>query len=285
VSSGGSLYRKLIAAVLTRLFRVRYVVHVHSGGFEQWVTGSPIHRWTARRLFSNAAAVLVLADRWRGMAARLGSRRTVVVHNSLREARWRELAAVGEARRETRQRAGSRVLLYYGRWSSTKGTDVLARAVQRLIEDCSAPFELRIFGNGDRDWLEREFDGVNGTMRMGGWLEDHRKASELGEADVFVYPSRVEGFGQTLLEVMAAEVPIVATDVGAIPEVLAGYPQARLVAPENPDALADALRDVVEDRWPPPSSPGTTDAMERFTTERVLTALVRTYDEVASEAR
>jgi glycosyltransferase involved in cell wall biosynthesis len=284
VSSGGSMYRKLIAGVITRAFGVPYLVHIHSGGFEQWAMSSRIHRGFARRLLAGAAAVLVLADRWRRMADRLGARRTIVLHNTLRKARWREFASVGGARRQERPRAGSPVLLYYGRWSSTKGMDILATALRRLGRHCSTPFEMRIFGNGDRDWMLREFDGMNGTMRMDGWLEDHRKPHELGDADVFVYPSRVEGFGQTLLEVMAAEVPIVASDVGGIPEVLEGYPQARLVPADSPDDLAKALQDAVEGRWPPPDQPTTTKDTERFLTERAITRLMHTYDEIVSES-
>jgi len=284
VSTGGSMYRKLIAAALARLFGVPYVVHVHSGGFEQWAAGRGVHRWFARRLFSHAAAVIVLANRWQQMAERLGARRTVVLYNSLRESRWRELATVGQGRRGGASRTGSPVLLYYGRWASTKGMDTLARAIRSLVSDGSSSFEMRIFGNGDRDWLLREFDSLNGTMRIGGWLNGERKDVELVEADVFVYPSRVEGFGQTLLEVMAAGVPIIASDVGGIPEVLEGYHPARLVPPENPDELAAALRDVIEGQWPSPDSPASADVVERFVTERVVTRLERTYDEIVAES-
>jgi glycosyltransferase involved in cell wall biosynthesis len=79
-------------------------------------------------------------------------------------------------------------------------------------------------------------------------------------------------------------VPIIASDVGGIPEVLEGYPRARLVAPENPDELAAALRDVVDGKWPPPDPPAATEGMERFVTERVVTRLVQTYDETLSES-
>jgi glycosyltransferase involved in cell wall biosynthesis len=285
LSGRGSMYRKLIAGVFARAFGVPYIVHVHSGAFEQWVNSSRIHRWFACRLFSHAAAVLVLAKRWRKMAEGLGARKTVVLYNSLRESRWRELATIGNGRGTAASRSASPVMLYYGRWSSSKGIDTLARALRRLVSDGSSSFEMRIFGNGDRDWLLREFDNLDGTMRIGGWLEGERKDTELGEANVFVYPSRVEGFGQTLLEVMAAEVPIIASDVGGIPEVLEGYRPARLVAPESPDELAAALRDVIEGRWPPTDSPTSTNGIDRFVTERVVSRLERAYDEILAESK
>jgi glycosyltransferase involved in cell wall biosynthesis len=65
--------------------------------------------------------------------------------------------------------------------------------------------------------------------------------------DALVLSSRTEGVPMVILEAMSAGVPLVAPAVGGIPDVLTGR-EALLVPPERPDALAAAIRSVVEDR-------------------------------------
>lgn len=86
-------------------------------------------------------------------------------------------------------------------------------------------------------WAER-------IVRLG-WVEEADRAALLGGAAVYAYPSLYEGFGFPPLEAMRAGVPVVATTVGSLPEVCGDG--ADLVPPGDPDALAEALRAVLQD--------------------------------------
>jgi glycosyltransferase involved in cell wall biosynthesis len=77
------------------------------------------------------------------------------------------------------------------------------------------------------------------------WVDDATKASLLRGASVLAYPSRDEGFGFPALEAMSVGVPVVASAVGGIPEVVGDA--ALLVPAGDAGALADALRTAVED--------------------------------------
>lgn len=78
-----------------------------------------------------------------------------------------------------------------------------------------------------------------------GYVDDDRLQSLLAGATVLAFPSVYEGFGFPPLEAMAAGVPVVATSVGAVPEVVGDA--GLLVAPGDADALADALGRVLDD--------------------------------------
>jgi glycosyltransferase involved in cell wall biosynthesis len=67
------------------------------------------------------------------------------------------------------------------------------------------------------------------------------------EADVFAFPTWREGFPNVVLEAMAAGLPLVATPVGAIPDVVREGDEALLVPARDPDALAAALQRLVSD--------------------------------------
>ena len=86
-----------------------------------------------------------------------------------------------------------------------------------------------------------------------GWVTDADRATLLQRAEVLVYPSRYEGFGLPPLEAMATGTPVVATDAGALPEVLGDAATTVSAAalshdrPEGIRALADAIDEVLDD--------------------------------------
>jgi glycosyltransferase involved in cell wall biosynthesis len=137
-------------------------------------------------------------------------------------------------------------LLTVGAIIPRKGHDVLIDAL-RLIRDL--PFSARIVGNEHRapattDALKAAIAraGLMPRVILTGEVED--VDAEYANADIFVLPSRYEGYGMVFGEALAHGLPIVATDAGAIPGVVpadAGI----LVSPDDPAALAAALRDLI----------------------------------------
>jgi glycosyltransferase involved in cell wall biosynthesis len=72
-------------------------------------------------------------------------------------------------------------------------------------------------------------------------------AAVLRRADLLVHPARWEGFGLALLEAMLCSLPVVATRVSSIPEIVADGETGLLVPPDDPDALGDALGRLLAD--------------------------------------
>jgi glycosyltransferase involved in cell wall biosynthesis len=107
-----------------------------------------------------------------------------------------------------------------------------------------------------RDWGERPALealarglGVSDSVRWLGHLDDPAAYRHVfRRARLFVLPSEYEAFGLVLLEAMASGIPIVATAVGGVPEVLEDGRAGALVPYGDPAALADAIRGLVRDR-------------------------------------
>jgi glycosyltransferase involved in cell wall biosynthesis len=110
---------------------------------------------------------------------------------------------------------------------------------------------VRLVLAGAEGWGTDELDAAlarspaaDRVVRLG-WVDDEARASLLAGASALAYPSRYEGFGLPPLEAMAAGAPVVATAVGAVPEVVGDA--ALLVPPADAGALAEALRSVLLD--------------------------------------
>lgn len=133
---------------------------------------------------------------------------------------------------------------WVGRLTHEKGGDVLVDAVATLDD---LPLHVAVVGDGrDRPALEERARDRGAHARIT-WHGRLPEASRLfGAFDLFVLSSRTEGTPMVLFEAMAAGVPIVATAVGGVPDVVSAR-EAVLVPPDDPAALGRAIRAVVGD--------------------------------------
>ena len=141
---------------------------------------------------------------------------------------------------------GQRLVVGVGRLDPQKGFDILIEAAARL--DGEPRPLIVICGEGpDRPDLEKRIAtlGVAPAVRLLGNRRDAKAV--IAAADVFCMPSRWEGSPLALHEALSAGRPVVATATGGIPELLAFGEAGLLVSPEDPSALAAALRHLLVD--------------------------------------
>lgn len=169
--------------------------------------------------------------------------------------------------------------LFVGRLVDTKGLDVLLDALPRAPD-----VRLVVVGKGPRlGFLQRRARdrGVADRVRFAGFVSAEEKERLMAGARLVAHPARWEGLGHALAEAMLHGKPVVATDVGGIPEVVG--PGGVLVPPEDPRALADALRGL----WADAGLREALGAKARahaatFTWERCVALTERAYREAAA---
>lgn len=134
------------------------------------------------------------------------------------------------------------VLLAVSRLTEQKGLDVAIRAVAQLHE----PAVLVVLGEGpERERLAALARELGVDLRLPGRVGD--VAAWYRRADLLVHPARWEGFGLALLEAMLAGLPVVASRVSAIPEIVVHGETGLLVPPDDALALSDAIARVLRE--------------------------------------
>jgi glycosyltransferase involved in cell wall biosynthesis len=194
------------------------------------------------------------------------------------------IADSSEARRRLSLPANGVVVGWIGRLIPIKGADVFLRAVAQLT---ALPMTVSIIGDGsERPRLEElaRAEGISDRVRFHGTVP--HAARYMSAFDVFALSSRSEGTPVTLLEAMAARVPLVVTGVGGIPDVV-GPAEAIVVSSEDAGALAQAIHSVIQN---PAAATGRAEAAarrlhENFGIERWIDAHDRVYNLIASNRR
>lgn len=163
------------------------------------------------------------------------------------------------------------LLLSVASFKPYKGLPVLIDACARLAST-GVDFRCQIIGDGpQRRQIEESIAGkkLGGRVQLLGNLPQHEVALRMRDATVLVLPSvvapdgQMEGIPVALMEAMAAQLPVVASSLSGIPELVEHGGMGLLVEPGNPEALAEAIRQILSD-------PEQAEKMGRRGRERVL---------------
>ena len=166
-----------------------------------------------------------------------------------------------------------------GRLEEQKGFDILLRSLTELPDVTAV-----VVGDGSGRQGLIEFSeslGISDRVVFPGWSD--RARDHLTTFDVFVLPSRGEALPLSILEAMFAGLPVVAADVGGIGEAVVDGETGSLVPPNDPIALAGAIRELLADpaRRRDMGRRARDRAHQRFTAEAMAAQFEVLYDELA----
>jgi glycosyltransferase involved in cell wall biosynthesis len=238
-----------------------------------------VYNWIDRRLVARADRIVVMSQAQLAGFDHLGDR-VRLVHNAVLTSAIRD----GAADRLSLPESPRPVLGVIGRLSAEKGIDVLLRAVA-LLRDRGVNASLLVAGDGpERNALMRLRDDLGLTDSVHFLGPVHPIAALYPHLDVVVLSSRTEGLPNVLLEALAADRAVVATRVGAIPEVLSEPDAGALVEPDSVNDLADAIIRALSRLDDPRAREARRRAVDAFSLDRRAEAHVALYRELVGAA-
>jgi len=202
------------------------------------------------------------------------------------EYKWLSDEDISRARQRLRKElnlpADAQLLGMACRLVEQKGIPYALEALRRIRSDFPRA-QLVIAGDGEQADDLRRLASRLGVADRVCWLGWRGDAADLMAAfDVFLLPSLREGFGLVLLEAMSRRLPIVASRVGAIPEIVIDGETGILVEPRNADELATAITRLLNDRALRKYMGllGAARLEERFSVERMISGTIAVYEKV-----
>jgi glycosyltransferase involved in cell wall biosynthesis len=239
MSTGMSFWRKLLFACPTLLAGVPVILHLHGADFAAFHRdGGMLRKWAMRALFDRAAAIIVLSKSWQRWAQRLSRNPLIVpIFNPVVVP-----AAGGALPREPAS------ILFLGQLGSRKGAYELLQAAALLVAR-HPRLRLRMAGDGEVEEVRAAAGhlGLGAHVEVLEWVAGARKSALLASASVYALPSYCEALPMSVLEAMAAGLPVVCTPVGGIPEAVTDGVEGAIVAPGDVAALAAALDMLLSD--------------------------------------
>jgi glycosyltransferase involved in cell wall biosynthesis len=262
-ASSGIAAMKLRAACLLDAVTARPVVRFHA-------VSEHVAEVMARRLHLRRSRVEVVP---RGRDPQLLGRRT-------EERRARARAGLGVGYDE-------RIVLAAGRHEVQKGLDTLVLALPAILQAVPGARLLVAGREGAQTRQLRALIDRLGVQQAVQLLGARRDVYDLlCAADVFAFPTRWEGMPGAILEAMALQAPIVASDVPPVREAVADGTTARLVPPDQPEALARAVIDTLQQPVAAAARAAAAQAefQARFTVGRAADGMVAFYRKALSAA-
>jgi len=282
---GVSFFKQSIAMVLARALGARVVLAPHCS-YATLLQGNRLWRAYSRLILRRCNGLIALSREWLAIKEWLPGCLVEYLPNSIDLKPYRHLP-------RPRAGAGDRAvrMLLLGHIGRDKGSfDMVeaARQLTRLVP--TVPWQIEFRGealhSGGPEEVQKLIDeyalGDRVHIRPPVYAAD--KVACLANTDLFVLPSYHEGMPISLIEAMAAGIPVVATHVGGIPDLIVDGENGLLVSPGQPGALAAALARLIEDAEGRTRMglAGRLRALERHDLDARVPDLVRFHERVAA---
>jgi glycosyltransferase involved in cell wall biosynthesis len=166
-------------------------------------------------------------------------------------------------------------VLYAGRFDYQKGVDILLEAVQGIEEQVC----VRLVGDFALSEIPFPTPLPDGVERLG-WLDRDGVAAQMKSCDVLVVPSRWEGFGLVAVEAMRLSVPVLASAVGGLKEILADGKYGYTLPSEDPVALRNKLTSLKREELREVGANGYGRFLATYTSDRMVQQIDEIYAEI-----
>jgi glycosyltransferase involved in cell wall biosynthesis len=244
---GLSFIKHSVCVAVARVLGSKVLLHPHCSFYFLYERKGRAWQYFVRKIISLCHGVVALSNEWKKLAEIVPGSRTFYLPNAINLA---EFVEVGQEKIGSTTAHTCLTVLYLGHLGRAKGTFDLISAAKIVLEATHGVlFEL--VGHeqisGDIEQLNDQVmnAGLEQYIHIRSAVNGAGKIELFRSADIFVYPSYHEGMPMAVIEAMACGLPIVATKVGGLPDLVPPGLNGLLVPAGQPDQLANAIHQLI----------------------------------------
>jgi len=243
-ASKWSFRRLSVILTLGIILNKKIIIHLHGGGFENYFKkASTIEKIWITKIFRNATKVIVLANNQvQVLSDLLNIDHVVVIPNSIFISK-KDISGINNDNKKVLN------LIYLGALVKRKGIYDLLQAIKKVSEKFNN-FRLILCGEGEFEKVKRTIDSldIGQFVIMLGWVDKKVKEDVLNSGHILVLPSYVEAFPMCLLEAMAKGIPVIATSVGGVRDIVDDGINGFIIRPGNVEMLTQKIESLMKDK-------------------------------------
>lgn len=249
-------------------------------GSEIYLPGRPL-AMISKSILRNADAILALTEDMKQAMQNLCDKEIFVVPNGIDLEMFKPPL-------ESRKGSNAKTIIFVGRLHPVKGVQYLIEAMN-IVHQKMPEAELILVGDGkEREHLKSLTGrlGLKECIEFAGRVPHEKIQDYMGLADVFVLPGLSEGFPVTILEAMACGLPVVATRVGGLPDIIEDSINGYLVEAMDQEQIAEALLKILQDeRLRKEISNNNRETAGRYTWDMVAVTIEGIYQNISRSSK
>jgi glycosyltransferase involved in cell wall biosynthesis len=260
------------AMISKKILKIPYVV---------WGQGSDVYfrkgfiKFTSKTVIKNANTAIALTENMKGVMQEIYDREITVLTNGIDLEDYNDVTIFPD------RKTGTKNILYVGRFNPVKGVQYLITSMKKIHDEMP---DARLILVGDGKERERLAAlsiqlGIQKYVQFIGLVPHEKIKTYMQQADVFVLPSLSEGFPNVILEAMACGLPIVASRVGGIPDIITNSTHGYLVEVKDTNDIANKILLLLSDEpLRKKISDNNRHFVKKYTWENVISELEKIYE-------
>lgn len=274
-SFGGSFYRKLPFVYIANFFNIPVINHIHGSEIANlYINASKKKKQLVESCFNKCKYLVVLSEEWKNNLQVVNTKTPKIVIENYSTIHKECL------KRKNHQK---KIILFLGFITELKGCFDIPEIAKKVIEK-NENVEFILAGSGEIEMLQKIIakQGISQYFSFPGWVKKGEKEKLLKNADIFFLPSYTEAMPMSILEAMGFGLPIVATNVGGIPQLVEEGRNGYMTEPGKIDGFVKAILELIgsDELIYSMGKEGIKKAYEKYSLEKHLKKLCKLYEDV-----
>jgi glycosyltransferase involved in cell wall biosynthesis len=237
IAADKDIKQKRLFQNICKIFNKKTILHTHGSRFKEWYSGlNANEKKKVQKILNKADALIVLSDSWKKYYSTISHHKNIfVINNAIEDVDFKKYG-----RKYSKDEF---IVLFLSHVCERKGVYDLLKAIKQVKDSKMKFVFVGPYENKDKFLKEVDNLGIKDRCVFVGEILGKERFKYFASADVFVLPSYAEGLPVAILEAMSFGLPIISTNVGAIPEVV-NKENGIIVKPGDISALKNAILTV-----------------------------------------